>query len=125
MIRNDANANIVEEIISIPVSFTNSNKSPADLLVASGYLESPEAITVDILADALRKSPEYIESWLIWSDDKRTDSGWYFQRKSGEDFLVGYYPARPDLPTTRYSDAYLAGANFVKLEIEEIRKAIT
>ena len=64
------NIKILERVISIPIEFTHSDKSPADLLVDSGYLESPEAITVDMLAEALRNSPENIESWLSWSENK-------------------------------------------------------
>lgn len=115
---------VVMNILSMPILFKTKSQSPSSLLIDSGYLGSLEAITVGAIVDALQKFPEYVEIWLAWSNDKRTDSGWYFKRNNSESYIVGYYPAGKKFASTKYTDAYIAAANFIKREIEDIRESI-
>ncbi len=113
---------VIRRIISLPALFQQGGKTPVDLLRESGYLESPDSVSVDAVAEALRESPELVDRWLIWSENKRTDSGWYFERTESGDYIIGYFPAGKVASQT-FRDPYSAAAQFIKLEIEDIRTA--
>ncbi|HLX54401.1 MAG TPA: hypothetical protein VKR58_10690 [Aquella sp.] len=69
----------------------------------------------------LRIHPEKINYWLIWSDDKRSRSGWYFIKENGNLFKIGYLPRDKKVSELTYSNKILACAAYIKLEIEYIR----
>ncbi len=110
---------IAEAVILIPTFFFEKRPGVSFrvLLSNSGYCNSPDRVTVEMLTIALQKHPESIESWLTWSDNKRSDSGWFFRGNSFGGFEVGYFPPHEDRPITEYADILLACANFIKLEI--------
>ena len=112
-----------ERIISIPIAFGRSQRSPLSLLAESGYLDLSDAVTAEALANALRNHPSLINDWLHWSENKRSSSGWYFKMMNPGTFVVGYYPRSDNRKTKEYSDGFIAAADFIKNEIEEIRKA--
>lgn len=113
---------IAEKIISIPVVLNDgSDITSHSVLRDTGYFESPSSITVKILAKALGKKPEYIDSWLNWSDNKRTVAGWYFIRTKSGTFEVGFFPKHDGPDPIEYSEILQACANFIKHEIEDIR----
>jgi hypothetical protein len=111
----------VDEIIAMPITFEKTDKSPLELLRDSGYFDWPDAITVELLADSLKKNPRSIDYWLAWSDNKRAASGWYFQRAGKDSFVIGYYPTAENLQKLICADPFLACANFIKREIEAMR----
>ena len=77
-------------------------------------------ISIKDLLSALQSDPVQVESWLSWSDSKRTDSGWYFRHVQLGKFEVGYYPKQTGRELELYSDAYIACANYIKREVESI-----
>lgn len=87
----------------------------------SEYCSIAGELTVKALEDVLSDNPERVEDWLIWSDNKRTDSGWFFRRQYGG-FEVGYFPARQDKPSIHYDEieVFRACAQFIKSEIDDM-----
>ncbi|MEP6850559.1 MAG: hypothetical protein ABI999_17000 [Acidobacteriota bacterium] len=118
----DKAALIARNLIQIPLVFENSGKSASTLVLESGYLESPDVVTVEVLTTTLKEIPEAVEAWLDWSDNKRTNAGWYFNRGGPRGYVLGYYPPSKNLPLTKYPDAYDGCANFIKREVEDIRR---
>ena len=88
----------------------------AQLLRESGLVENPEALTRGEVANFLASHPETMESWLRWSEDKRTSCGWYLVvERLG--FVVGYYP---DGPTSTFENMIDACTEFILLEAESM-----
>lgn len=112
----------VNKILSIPREFNNlRNTSIYSLLKESGYFETYNQVKEVDIAEALKKQPECITDWLMWSEDKRSSSGWYLKQNEFGKYTVGYFPERKDFKLTEYSDLTEACAVFIKREIEEIR----
>jgi hypothetical protein len=114
---------IIEDIIRLTDRFYSlGDKSIYDLLKDSGYFEVNDQIQENDIADVLSQNPDLIEQWLIWSEDKRTISGWYFteDKKTGK-YVVSFYPSKSGLEKLEFSDKRLACAAFIKREIESIR----
>ncbi len=112
-------------VVTIPAALSSgasAGSSFRDLLLDSGYCLFSRAITVGMLEGALREHPEQVENWLAWSDNKRTDSGWYFRRRGLGGVEVGYFPFRADRPSISFSEKeiFRACAQFIKFEIDDI-----
>ena len=92
------------------------------LLETSGYVQSPDVITEELLERVLVSHPEWIDSWVTWSCDKRTAAGWYLltPKESSIDgsWVVGYYP---DGDWYSSPEAARSCAIFIKREIEALR----
>jgi hypothetical protein len=68
------------------------------------------------VASFLAAQPDLMESWLLWSRDKRTSSGWYLSSE-GTGFVVGYFPGGPQ---TTFRNMIDACSEFIILEAESI-----
>jgi hypothetical protein len=91
--------------------------SPVELVRASGYLQDSMSVTIETIRAVLATHPDWVAAWLAYSQDKRTDSGWYVTQDGASGCLVGYYPgAEPD----RFHDCVHACAVFVDHEIADI-----
>jgi hypothetical protein len=110
------------KIIDLPDQFNKvRNKSIITLLKESGYVELFGNVNEDNIAELLSKYPEKINYWLIWSDDKRSRSGWYFIKENENLFKIGYLPRDKEVVELKYSNKILACAAYIKLELEDIR----
>lgn len=110
---------LIDDIIHLPSEFKKSNISLFDLLQNSGYFENHNNIKEYDIAKALISNPECIQSWLLWSDDKRS-YGWYFKECGNKKFLVGFYPENVNYPDITYENVFDACASFIKKEIDSI-----
>jgi hypothetical protein len=114
--------NLIRAIVDLPGKFREvGNKSIISLLKESGYVESFTDVNENNIADFLKKNPDKIMDWLIWSDDKRSYVGWYFIEEKDNHFLIGYLPKDDKVGELRYSDKIQACAAFIKRELEYIR----
>jgi hypothetical protein len=97
------------------------NASPWQLLQESGYLEKRTAIDVATMRGYFLAHPEGVGEWLLYSDNKRVSSGWYFsEADSAAAYVVGYFPTDPKRPDRRFTEAAEACATFVKSELEQM-----
>ena len=103
-------------ICTLPIRFRAGNVSAAQLVLESGLVENPKALTRVAVASFLAARPDVMESWLLWSQDKRTSSGWYLSSE-GTGFVVGYYPGGPQ---TTFRTMIDACSEFILLEAESI-----
>ena len=114
--------NLIRILVNLPSQFQEvRNKSIITLLKESGYVKYFDIVNENNIADFLKKYPEKIKDWLIWSDDKRSLSGWYFIQEKENSFLLGYLPKDRKVDELQYSDKILACAIYIKLELEHIR----
>jgi len=115
---------IVDKIINIPEKFyKQGDVSIYSLLKETGYFELYDQINVEDIYSALKNKRDEIHNWLQWSEDKRSNSGWYFTANETGEYIVGYFPVKEGIATERYTDVFLACAHFIKKEIEVIRSS--
>jgi hypothetical protein len=108
----------VEDVCRLAWDYTTVRTvSARELIERSGYRDRSKTITVDLLADTLRREPDWVDAWIQWSEDKRVSSGWYITRCGDSAYEVGYHPS--DQPV-RYGDRIEACAVFVRNELASI-----
>lgn len=114
---------IASRVISLPRAFwDHGNKSMFSLLKDSGYFETNGQISMELFQSALLKDRRCIQDWLQYSNDKRTSSGWYFNKVDPGRFVVGFVPEQAqNKKKIFFNDPFVACANYVMNEIEYIR----
>ena len=110
---------IIKEIIKIPITMKKSNKSIYDLLLDLGCKENSDSLTKLSLANELKSKPNYLNESILYSENKRTNEGWYILAKEGV-FEVAYLGDNTKIFV--FKSAYEACAFFIKNEIETILK---
>jgi hypothetical protein len=112
----------VIDLIHIPRKFEDlGNVSMYSLLSDSGYFEAHSQISESTIREALQAHPETVDEWMRFSEDKRSNVGWYF-RPSHRGYEVGYFSrSQSGIKSAEYFDQTEACAVFIKNEIEEIR----
>lgn len=115
-------AETVDKVIGLPFEFHNrGDVSARELLRQSAYFERHEEVTEDAIRESLSQHPECIDAWIQFSEDKRTDRGWYIKQECEDRYVVGYYPASTDRVARSCRDRAKACAAYIKREIEDIR----
>ncbi len=115
---------LIKDIIFLPKKFYDEgNTSIYSLLKGSGYFELYERVSESGILEVLTQYPECVNQWLDWSENKRTNSGWYFKQDERGKYIVGFFPVIDGLKQIEYSDSKEACADFIIKEIEEIRKS--
>jgi hypothetical protein len=110
--------NILLDIISLVHNFNIiGNVSMYSLLRQSGYFEVGSQVSKEMISDVLVQHPELLDEWIEYSEDKRSDHGWYIRRESDSTFKVGY---RPNGDSELFSNGIDACAAFIKFECESI-----
>jgi hypothetical protein len=92
------------------------------LLKATGYFEFYDEITEMDIRNFIINQNDSIDEWLLWSENKRSNSGWFFQNEKDNKYHVGYLLLGKQLEVFEYSDKVQACTSFIIKEIEEIRK---
>lgn len=109
-------------LINLPRKFNSvGNKSIYDLLKETGYFEIHDKISVESIRNRLAQSPEYVKDWILYSEDKRSSSGWYFKQEDSQRYVVGFLNGKGNNSHNEYADRFEACANFIKHEIDNIR----
>lgn len=120
------NNDIVAKICSLAKQFQQvKNKSFIELLKETGFTESKKTISIEDIKNCLKKNTDLIESWFLYSMNKRTDQGWYLYKKNDGNakYIVGYLSGDSSKKKEKkHSDAAGACAYFVYNELTEIEK---
>ncbi len=112
----------IQQLILLPKNFSNlDNVSINSLLKASGYLENYSQISETDIRNEIVCNPDCIKEWFQFSEDKRTNKGWYLKKYNGT-YIVGYLtPTGDETQKQRYDKDIDACAAFIKREIEALR----
>jgi hypothetical protein len=109
---------VVAKVCDLPVQFrARGNVSVVQLLEESGYRAAPETLSVAAVSAHLHKHPDLIEAWFMYSEDKRTSSGWYISQRSNGVFEIGQYPEGERISA---SGRVPACAEFIVREVRSI-----
>ena len=85
----------VEAVCRLVVDFrVLGNVSAVDLVVMSGYQSAADRITVDRVTECLNAHPDWVEAWLMWSQDQRSSPAWWVAARSTSGYEVGYHDPR-------------------------------
>ncbi len=110
-------ANVIEKVCTMARDFySKSNKSMQQLFTESGYLENSKVVTKDAIVGFLSANPELIETWEIYSADKRVEPSWYFLSDNSE-WIVGYSSTPSQEQKYIYSSKFEACAEFILHEL--------
>jgi hypothetical protein len=75
---------LAETISAVPELYERGDESTARLLLRSGYLDSPQALTVEDVEEALRHNPDLADRWLKRGHDQRLAGGWGIECDHGQ-----------------------------------------
>jgi len=75
---------LAERISEVPELYESGNESTARLLSKSGYLDAPQALTVESVENALSCHPELADRWLERGNDQRFAGGWGIKCDHGQ-----------------------------------------
>jgi hypothetical protein len=108
---------IIRNICELPNDFHRGDKSAYQLAIESGFLISNRKDSLNLIREYINDSPQLIEKWSIWSDDKRTNKGFFFQME--DKFVVGYFDYTKSglIKSVEYETALDACSEFILLEI--------
>ena len=93
-----------------------------ELAARTGYLEWHNKVGEPMIRERLELAPDLIKERLLYSENKRTRSGWFLRLIQGDKYEVGYYGrvAGHRLGGV-YTDEFKACARFIKNEMEAFR----
>jgi hypothetical protein len=81
---------LAERISEVPELYEAGNESTARLLLNTGYLDQPQALTVEAVEQALEQDPELADRWLARGHDQQLVGGWGIECSRGN-FVVRSY----------------------------------
>jgi predicted GNAT superfamily acetyltransferase len=114
---------IVENIIRLPAMYNAyGDISLQTLLSQTGYNDNYKNIMIKDILAGLNEDPVLADSWLTYSNDKRSRAGWYLRDRGDSRYQVGYYPETEAIPMREYTNLNQACAVFIKQELEDIRR---
>lgn len=116
---------VAAEIVRIPRRLSaDGNISFHDLVRQSSYLMHADTITEALIREQLQSTPDAVNGWLSYSEDRRVTSGWYFRATPDDQFEVGYYGRdQPNRPRLLYKDPLDACAAFIRRELQGFRRS--
>jgi hypothetical protein len=115
----------VFKLICLARDFSQSGTlSMYDLLLQTGYSKAAGMISEGDIYMELADHPELIDSWLEYSENKRSDDGWYFKIVDKNKYLVGCLGST-SAALTEYDSKIRACANFIKYELDSIITPLT
>jgi hypothetical protein len=85
---------LAERISEVPELYEEGNESTARLLSKSGYLDAPQALTVEDVEQALSRHPELADRWLERGNDQRFAGGWGIKCDRGQYRVQSYAGGR-------------------------------
>jgi hypothetical protein len=81
---------LAEKISAMPELYERGDESTARMLLGSGYLDSPQALTVKDVEEALRRHPGLADRWLERGHDQRLAGGWSIECDHGQYKVQSY-----------------------------------
>ena len=77
-----------------------------DALSRSGYADIRPEINADDLIAELKSNADLVADWVMYSEDKRTDGGWYILSEKREIGRLGENPIAVTFDTLEEAVAY-------------------
>ena len=118
-VRNIIKGNCIEKICNLPLDFQVGDKSSLTLLQESKLADFYSEITKQDIKDYLSRHVDLINTWKVWSDDKRT-WGYYLSISPGKYFVGSLVKDGKDNFSKSFATAEDACAEFILREVSSI-----
>jgi hypothetical protein len=114
---------VIARLLKMPRDFHQlGNMSFYDLLRHSGYCDLHQKITETDIAREITAQRNYLDEWMQYSENKRTNGGWYIAKRGDGSWELGQMAvASSEKAGISFSDPISAIAAFVKREAESVR----
>jgi hypothetical protein len=117
------NEKLINDIVFLIEIFSHyKDVSMYTLVKQTGFFESLDEIIESDIYEELIKYPDCINHWMQYSEDQRTDSGWYILKAENGKYIVGYFPAKANIKKTEYTNITEACASYIKHYMDNFRK---
>ena len=115
---------LVAKICKLPEEFERvENKSFYQLLKETGVSGNKAIISIENIKNYLKNNVDLVETWLLYSMNKRTDEGWYFKEGNKRTYVVGYLLKNgSSKDESKYADKIQACASFIHNELISMSK---
>jgi hypothetical protein len=112
----------IRKICELPIAFSRGNKSPFELALKSGFVFIKKKDSLEFIKRNLENQISLIDWWQQWSEDKRTDNGYFL--KIGDKNIVGYvdYNKNGLIKEVEYDSELDACSEYILLEVSNILK---
>jgi hypothetical protein len=118
MPENRTDQEALAAVCQMPVEYhRRGDVSILRLAEESDYRAHRTAIGVEHIQRYLESHPELVGEWYVYSDNKRTSTGWYFDHAGRR---VGYFSGSRREHERTFDDATQACAAFIKHEMDSI-----
>ena len=109
---------IVAKICALPEQLEHQkNKSLLELLKELNIDRKNQGITTGDIKEYLKNNTRLIESWLLYSINKRTSESWYFIKEDKSTYIVGYLFRDASKKEFKYPNPAQACAVFIYNEL--------
>ena len=81
---------LAQRVSEVPDAYEHSNLSTMRLLTESGYMDTPQTLTVGDVEEALVEDPNLAELWLERGRDQRLAGGWGIEHDRGHYRVQNY-----------------------------------
>ncbi len=109
------------QLLSLYRRFTETkNISLAEMLVETGYLERYGEVSMEAIVPIIKDNPSYVEDWIEYSENKRTNRGWYIKPESSQ-YVVGCIEKLGEGQSRFFANKEEACSYFVIHELADIR----
>jgi len=113
---------VIEKIIQIAHLYNKKGNVTINALIKeSGYPSMSDQITETEIEAFLRRSPNLINEWLIWSEFKPAYPTWRFWKEDDGNYFVEYPTTGKELGNIVTTDKFKACAAFIKRELENFK----
>ncbi|HEY0267166.1 MAG TPA: hypothetical protein VGC16_10470 [Rhizomicrobium sp.] len=85
---------LAERISEVPELYEQGDESTARLLLNTGYLDQPQALTVADVEETLVQHPELADRWLQRGHDQQLTGGWGIEHDHGKYRVQSYGSGR-------------------------------
>lgn len=97
--------------------YHRGNLSPRAIVESSGYRTHRPSITLKDLFTYLKANPGLVDEWWMYSDNKRTSSGWFFDLPNRR---IGYFERGHSSQEEMFEGTTQACAAYVQHELDSI-----
>lgn len=108
------------ECCQIGLTYKLTGKRDTTSLRTAAIQHRNSPYNVEKMMIVLKDDPAIIDGWELWSGDKRWSPGWYFEKSSPTDCVVGYYHSETDKQIkTTLRNEFRACALFILRELDD------
>jgi hypothetical protein len=105
-------------ICRFPLLYAESGLTPKEIVEYCRYEKYRDEISIDDIVKELKKDMKLIDSWLLFTDDKRWTPAWGIKKEKGSYTIFYVFRNGKTEIEQSFSSEYEACARLVRMEME-------